>query len=147
MDTDYILKNVPTYESAKEQLDEFSKTWQKEIESIYAEIEKMYKKYQTEKHLFSEEMKNQRENDIIEKEKEVKKLQKKYFGKEGELFKKRQDLIKPIQDEIYQHIQNIASEGEFAIIFDTATSAGAILYTNPKHDKSDEVLEKMGYKN
>ncbi len=146
VDTDYILNNVPTYESAKEQLEQVSKKWQKEIEDKYKEIETMYKKYQTEKHLFSEEMRIQRENEIVNSEKEVKKLQKKYFGKDGDLFKKRQDLIKPIQDEIYKYIEEIASEGDFAIIFDTATSAGSILYTNPKHDKSDEILQKMGYR-
>lgn len=147
VDSEYILSNIPTYESAQEQLDQISIQWQKEIEAIYSEIDKMYKEYQAEKVLLSEEMKTKRENDIIEKEKSAKDLQKKYFGKDGELYKKRQELIKPIQDEIFNAVKELAEEGNYAIIFDTAGGGLSMLYTDPKYDKSDDILEKLGYKN
>lgn len=145
VDTDYILKNIPAYQAAQAQLDKISTDWQKEIENIYVQVDKMYKEFQSEKVLLTEEMKIKRENDIIAKEKEAKDLQKKYFGKNGELFKKRQELVKPIQDEIFNAIKEIAIQGNYAIIFDTAGNAN-MLYTDPKLDKSDEVLKKLGYK-
>ncbi len=147
VDTEYILNNIPTYESAQDQLDQFSVNWQKEIEALYAEIDKMYKDFQAERVLLSDEMKTKRENDIIKKEKEVKDLQKKYFGKDGDLYKKRQELIKPIQDDIFNAVKEIAEERNYAVIFDTAAGGMSMLYTDPKYDKSDEVLEKLGYKN
>ncbi len=146
VDTDYILKSIPAYESAQEQLDIMSKDWQAEVETKYAEIEKLYKEYQVEKVLLTEEMKQKREEEIVQKEKAAKDLQKKYFGPEGELFKKRQELIKPIQDDIFNAIKDLAVNGNFAIIFDAAGSAN-MLYSDPKYDKSDEVLEKLGFKN
>ena len=146
VDTEYILSNIPSYNSAQDQLDQYSLEWQKEIEAIYQEIENKYQNYQAEKVLLTEEMKRKREDEIINQEREVKDLQKKYFGTEGELYKKRQELVKPIQDEIYNAVKEIAIEGNFAVIFDTA-SGPSLLYTNPKYDKSDEVLEKLGYKN
>lgn len=147
VDTQYILNNIPAYESAQEQLDQLSIDWQKEIEKVYSEIDKMYKDFQAEKVLLTEEMRQKREEAIIKKEKEAKELQKKYFGKEGELFKKRQELIKPLQDEIFNAVKEIASAGNFALIFDTAGGGMSILFSDPKHDKSDEVLEKLGFKN
>lgn len=146
VDTDYILKNIPAYQSAQAQLDRIAADWQKEIETVYAQIDKMYKDFQAEKVLLTEEMKTKRENDIITKEKEAKDLQKKYFGKEGDLFKKRQELIKPIQDEVFNAVKELSVEGSYAIIFDTAGNLN-MLYTDPKLDKSDEVLKKLGYKN
>lgn len=146
VDTDYILKNIPSYQAAQAQLDKISADWQKEIENIYVQVDKMYREFQSEKVLLTEEMKTKRENDIIAKEKEAKDLQKKYFGKDGELFKKRQELIKPIQDEVFNAIKEIAVQSNYAIIFDTASNAN-MLYTDPKLDKSDEVLKKLGYKN
>jgi len=146
VDTEYILGNIPSYKAAQNQLDKISEEWQKEIELLYDEIEKMYKDYQAEKILLTEELKKKREDEIINKEKEAKQLQKEYFGREGDLFKKRQELIKPIQDEIYNAVKEIASDGNFAVIFDTA-SGPSILFSDPKYDKSDEVLEKLGYKN
>ncbi len=146
VDTDYILKNIPAYQAAQAQLDKISADWQKEIENIYAQIDKMYRDFQAEKVLLTEEMKIKRENEIIAKEKEAKDLQKKYFGKDGELFKKRQELVKPIQDEVFNAIKDIAVQGNYGIIFDTAGNAN-MLYTDPKLDKSDEVLKKLGYKN
>ncbi len=146
VDSDYILKNIPAYEAAQAQLDQMSVEWQKEIEALYAEIDKLYKNYQTEKVLLTEEMKTKREDEIIAKEKEAKTIQKKYFGKEGELYKKRQELIKPIQDDIFNAVREISTEGNYAVIFDTSGGL-TMLYTDPKYDRSDEVLEKLGYKN
>jgi outer membrane protein len=146
VDTDYILKNIPAYQAAQAQLDKISADWQKEIEAIYGEVDKMYKDFQAEKVLLTEEMRTKRENDIIAKEKEAKDLQKKYFGKEGDLFKKRQELVKPIQDEVFNAVKELAVEGNYSIIFDTAGSLN-MLYTDPKLDRSDDVLKKLGYKN
>ncbi|MBN1186897.1 MAG: OmpH family outer membrane protein [Bacteroidales bacterium] len=146
VDSEYILANIPAYKAAQDKLDEISADWQKEIEQKYQEVEKMYKDYQSEKVLLSEEMKAKKEEEIVQKEKQVKDLQKKYFGQEGELYKKRQELVKPIQDEVYNAVKEIAIEGGYAIIFDTAGGPN-ILYSNPKNDKSDMVLEKLGYKN
>lgn len=146
VDTDYILKSIPAYESAQEQLEIMSKDWQAEVEAKYADIEKMYKEYQAEKVLLTEDMKQQREEEIVQKERQTKELQKKYFGAEGDLFKKRQELIKPIQDDIFNAIKEIAASGGYAFILDAAGGA-AFLYSDPKYDKSDEVLQKLGYKN
>ena len=145
VDTEYILNNIPSYKAAKDKLDNVSEEWQKEIETKYSEIEQMYKDYQAEKVLLTDEMRRKREDQIISKEKEVKELQKDYFGQNGGLFKKRQELIKPIQDEIYKAVKDIATEGGYAVIFDTS-SGPTMLYTNPRYDVSDEVLEKLGYK-
>ncbi len=146
VDTEYILNRIPSYKAAQEQLDKLAGDWQTEIETMYEEIEKMYKNFQAEKVLLTEEMKTRKEEEIINREKEVKQLQQKYFGRDGSLFKKRQELIKPIQDEVYRSVKEIAAEGNYAVIFDTASGAN-MLYTNPKYDKSDDVLEKLGYKN
>ncbi len=146
VDTDYILNNIPSYKAAQTKLDELSKTWQKEVEDLRAEVEKLYKDYQAEKVLLTDEMKQRKEQTIMEKEKQVRDLQKTYFGNEGKLFEKRQELIKPIQDEIYKAIKDMAEKGGFAVIFDTAAGMN-MLYTDPKYDKSDEILEIMGYKN
>ncbi|MBI5219008.1 MAG: OmpH family outer membrane protein [Bacteroidia bacterium] len=145
VDTEYILKNIPAYEAATDQLNELSKQWQKEIDALYEDIDKMYKDFQVEKVLLSEEMKAKKENEIVAKEKLVKDKQKKYFGKDGDLFKKRQELIKPIQDEVFTAIKEIATNENYAVIFDTAGSL-TMLYVDPKYDKSDEVLEKLGFK-
>jgi outer membrane protein len=146
VDTEYILNNIPNYKAAQEQLDKQSEEWQKEVEARYADIEKMYKDYQAERVLLAEDMRKQREEAIINKEKEVKELQKNYFGQDGALFKKRQELIEPIQDEIYTAIKDLATENGYAAIFDTS-SGTSMIYTNPRYDISDEVLQKLGYKN
>jgi outer membrane protein len=146
VDTEYILNNIPSYKSAQQQLDKISEDWQKEIEGKYAEIEKMYKDYQAERVLLSEDMRKQREDAIVNKEKEVKELQKNYFGQEGALFKKRQEFIQPIQDDIYKAVKDLATENGYAIIFDTSSGA-SMIYSNPRYDISDEVLQKLGYKN
>jgi len=145
VDSDYILKKIPSYKAAQEQLDKFSEQYQKEIEEKYAEIDKMYKDYQAEKVLLTEEMKKKREDEIIMKERQTKELQMKYFGREGMLFKKREELVKPIQDQVFNAVKEIAVEGGYAVIFDSAASPN-MLYTNPRHDKSEEVLQKLGYK-
>jgi outer membrane protein len=146
VDTEYILNNIPTYESAKTQLDELSAEWKKEIDAMKESIDKMYKDYQAERVLLTEELRTKREDEIMKKEKEMRELQQKYFGKEGMLFKKREELVKPIQDDIYNAIKEIAVEGSYAVIFDTANSLN-MLYTDPRYDKSDDVLKKLGYKN
>ena len=146
VDTDYILSNIPAYKAAQDKLDEISLEWQKELEREYKIVEKMHSDFQTEKILLTRTMIKQRENEIASKEGEVKSLQNRFFGPGGELFNKRMELIKPIQDEVYEVIQEIAESGKYAIIFDTASGA-TILYTDPRYDKSDEVLEKLGYKN
>jgi len=146
VDTEYIRKNIPAFTTAQEQLDNLSKQWEKEVADGYAVVEKMYKSYQNEAPLLSQDMKVKREEAIIAKEKEMKELQNKYFGMEGDLFKKREELVKPIQDEILKAIKDIAVEGSYAVIFDSA-AGGNILFANPKFDISDQVLEKLGFKN
>lgn len=146
VDTEYILNNIPSYKAAQEQLDKTSEEWQKEVESQYAEIEQMYKDYQAERVLLTDDMRKKREDEIINKEKTVKDLQKKYFGQDGALFKKRQELVKPIQDDIYEAVKDIATESGYAVIFDSS-SGPTMLYFNPRYDVSDEVLQKLGYKN
>ena len=145
VDTEYILNKIPSYKAAQEQLDKLSAQYQKEIEEKYAEVDKMYKDYQTEKVLLTEEMKQKREDDIIAAERKVKELQMKYFGREGMLFKKREELVKPIQDQVFNAIKEIAVEGGYAVIFDAAASPNMI-YTNPRYDKSGEVLQRLGFK-
>jgi len=146
VDSDYILKNIPSYVAAQDEIDKMSENWEDEVSVEYETIAEMYKTYQSERVLLSEEMKKKRENEIINKEKQVKELQNKYFGPEGELFNKREEMVKPIQDALYKAIKEMTVDGGFAIIFDTASGA-SILYSNPKYDKSDEVLQKLGYKN
>ena len=145
VDSDYILSNIPEYKSAQQQVDNLSVQWQKEIEVKYGEIDKLYKAFQAEQILLTEDMKKKRETEIITKEKEAKELQKSKFGVDGELFKKRQDLVKPIQDKVYNAIKDMAVKGTYAVVFDKA-SGTTMLYTNPKYDKSDLILTNMGYK-
>jgi len=144
VNTDYILANVPEYTDAQTQLDELSIQWQKEIEVKFAEIDKMYKNFQNEAVLLPEDMKKKREDDIIKKEKEAKDLQKKRFGSEGDLFKKRQELVKPIQEKIYNAIEEISTAENYAVVFDKASNA-TLIFTNPKYDISEQVLDKLGY--
>lgn len=146
VDTEYILNNIPVYESAKTQLEDLTKEWKKEIDAKKASIDQMYQNYQSERILLTEELRAKREDEIMKKEQELKQLQQKYFGESGMLYKKREELIKPIQDDIYNAIKEIATEGNYAVIFDTANNLN-MLYTDPRHDKSDEVLRKLGYKN
>ena len=144
VDSDYILSKMTEFVQAEEKIDDFSKEWQSEIESAYEEVEQMYRDYQSEQVLLTSEMKTKREEAIIEKEKSAQNLQQKYFGNNGELYKKRQDLIKPIQDRIFDAVQQLAASNKYSIIFD-ASSDLIMLYSNPDLDKSDKVLELMGY--
>ena len=145
VDTKYILENISEYKASQQQLDQLSINWQKEIEAKYAVIDKLYKDYQAEQILLTDEMKRKREAEITTKEKEVKEYQKEKFGYDGELFKKKQELVKPIQDKIYNAVKKLAVEQSFAVIFDKSSDL-IMLYTNPKYDKSDDVLLAMGYK-
>jgi len=145
IDTQYILDNIPEYKAAQQQLDQISINWQKEIETKYAAIDKLYKDYQAEQILLTDDMKRKREAEITEKEKEVKEIQKQRFGYSGELFKKKQELVKPIQDKIYNAVKKIATDQNYAIIFDKSSDL-TILFANAKYDKSDDVLSALGYK-
>lgn len=145
IDSGYILENIPSFRAAQEQLNQLSEQYQKELESMHAEIEQMYKDYQAESVLLSEDMKRKREDVIISKEKDYKQLQRKYFGPEGDLFQKRQGLVKPIQDDVFTAVQEIANEGSYAVIFDKADGT-TLFFTNPRYDLSDQVLQKLGYK-
>lgn len=144
VDMEYILKNVPAYERANEQLNQISKKWEAEVEAIVQEVETMYKKYQSEVVFLSDAQKQKAEDAIMAKEKEASELRKKYFSSEGELYKKRQSLMAPIQDEIYNAIKDIADQKGYQLVHDRA-SAGSIIYASPKIDISDEVLQKLGY--
>jgi outer membrane protein len=146
VDTEYILQNIPSYSAAQNELNKASETWEDEVAAKYEEIETMYKTYQSERVLLTEEMKQKRQQEIMDKENEVKDLQAKYFGPDGDLSKKREELVKPIQDAIYKAVKELSAEGSYAIIFDTSSGA-SILYSNPRYDLSDEVLKKLGYKN
>lgn len=144
VDTEYILSKLPSYQTAQTKLDGFSKQWQKEVEAKFAEVESKYKEYQSEKVLLSEEMKKRKEEEIVRMERAAKELKNKYFGVEGELFKKREELIKPIQEEIYNALKQVAEDGNYAMIFDVAAGA-SVLYTDNKYDVSDDVLKKISF--
>ncbi len=145
VDTDYILSNIPEYKNAQENLDKLAADWQKEIDAKYAEIDKLYKAYQADALLLTEDMRKKRENEIINKEKEVRELQKQRFGVDGELFKKRQEFVKPIQDKVYNAIKTVAERKGIAFVFDKA-GAVTLLYTNSKYDLSEEVIKELGVK-
>jgi len=145
IDSEYILKNVPEYQEAKKELDAASKEWQKQIEKKYEDIDKMYKDFQAEEILLTERMKTKRREEILKKEDDAKEFKKDKFGVGGELFKKRKELVKPIQEKIYKAVQQTASVGRYAMIFDKAGDA-TMVFTNPKYDLSDDVLRRMGYK-
>ncbi len=145
VNSQYILDNMTEYKTAQQQLDNLSLSWQKEIEDKYAIIDKLYKSYQAEQILLTEEMKKKRQDEITSKEKDVKDLQKQRFGYEGDLFKKKQDLVKPIQDKVYNAVKKLATDQGYAVIFDKSGDL-IMLYTNPKYDKSDDILLALGYK-
>ena len=144
VDTDYILNKIPEFKQAQDKLDAISADWQKEIENKYTEVDQMYRTYQQEQVLLTDEMKVKREEAIINKETQAKQLQQKYFGSQGDLYLKRQELIKPIQDKIYDAIQQLAANNKYAIIFDSSSDL-IMLYKNNNLDKSDKVLDLLGY--
>lgn len=146
VDMEYILKNIPAYERANEQLNQVSKRWQAEVDALAQEAQTLYKNYQSEAVFLSEEQKTKKEEEIVAKEKEAGELKRKYFGPEGELFKKRESLMMPIQDEIYNAVKDIADNKGYSVVWDRA-SATSIIYASPKIDISNDVLSKLGYSN
>ena len=146
VDMEYILKNVPAYERANEQLNQVSKKWEGEINALVSEAETLYKKYKSESVCLSDAQKTKSEEAIMNKEKEASDLKKKYFGSEGELFKKRQSLMAPIQEEIYNAVKDICESKGYQLVIDRASGA-SIIYASPKIDISDEILLKLGYLN
>lgn len=144
VDLDYILSSIPEYKNAQGELDKISLQWQQEIEKKLAEVDKLYKAFQAEEILLTQDMKKKREEEIIQKEKEAKELQKQRFGVDGDLFKKRQEMVKPIQDKVYNAIKELSEKEVIAIMFNKSAELN-ILFANPKYDKSDEVLQAMGY--
>ena len=144
VDMEYILSNIPAYERANEQLNQTSKSWQAEVEALNTKAQTLYKNYQNESVFLSDAQQKEREKAIVDKEKEAADLKKKYFGPEGELYKKRQSLIEPIQDEIYNAVKGIATTRGFQLILDRASDTG-IIFASPSIDISNEVLAKLGY--
>lgn len=144
VDTQYILDNMSEYQIAQDQLDDFAVMWQKEIEELFKEIDQLYRQYQAEAPILPDEEKIRREEVIIKKEREVKDLQKKRFGTNGDLFKKRQELIQPIQEKVYNAIREIADADNYGIILDKS-SGTAVSYVRPRFDISDDVLKRLGY--
>ena len=144
IDTDYILDKIPEFKQAQDKLEALSNDWQKEIENKYNDIENMYRSYQQDKVLLSKNMREKREEAIINKENDTKKLEAKYVGPEGLLYKKRQELIKPIQDRIWDATQQLATNNKYQIIFDSSSDL-IMIYHNTNLDKSDKILEILGY--
>ena len=146
VDMEYIMKNIPAYEMANEQLRQLSDRWQREIETLNNEASNLYQKYMQDKIFLSEEQKAVREQQVVAKEKEATELRYKYFGPEGELNKKRQSLLKPVQDDIYNAVKKVADERGYQLIMDRASSSD-IIFASPRIDVSNEVLAKLGYSN
>lgn len=146
VDMEYILKNIPAYERANEQLTQVAKKWQAEVDALNTEAQTMYKNYQNEVAFLSQEQKKERQEAIMNKEKEASELKRKYFGPEGELFKKRTSLMTPIQEEIYNAVKDIADLRGYSLILDRASDT-SIIFGSPKIDISNEVLSKLGYSN
>ena len=144
IDMEYVLKNIPAYDRANEQLAQVSKKWQAEVEALNLEASTMYKNYQNEVVFLSQEQKKARQEAIMQKEKEASDLKKKYFGPEGELFKKRESLMSPIQEEIYNAVKDISELRGYSMVIDRASDNG-IIFASPKIDISNEVLQKLGY--
>jgi len=145
VDTKFILDKMPEYKDAQKQLDQTSAQWQKEIDDRQAVLDKMYKDYEAEQVMLSDELKKKRENELFNKEKEVRDLQRKRFGFEGDLFKKRQELIKPIQDKVYNAIQKIAANRMYDFILDKSEGI-TVIFADPKLDKSEDILKELGIK-
>jgi outer membrane protein len=143
VDTDYILGKIKEYEDAQKKLDGMAMVWQEEVDAKFDEVKKMYNKYLAEEFLLTDDMKRQRENEIIQKEKEANDLQRQRFGFEGDLFKKRQELVQPIQEKVYNAIEKIATNLGYDFIFDKASGGATLLYTNSKYDLSEQVLKSI----
>jgi outer membrane protein len=145
VDTKYILEKMPDYKQAQQKLDQFSAQWQKEIDDKQASLDKMYKEYEAEQVMLSEELKKKREDELFLREKEVRELQRKRFGFEGDLFKRRQELVKPVQDKVYNAIQKIAVARLYDFILDKSEGI-TVIFADPKLDKSEDVLKELGVK-
>lgn len=145
IDTDYILRHMPEYASAQEELNRVSSQWQIEIEAKYEAIRMLEQAYQAEKILLTTEMRQRREDEIKQKRTEAQQMQKAKFGVDGELFQRREELIKPVQDALYTAIEELASQRGYMVVFDKSNQSN-MLYTNPKFDLSDDVIKKLGYK-
>lgn len=144
VDMEYILKNIPAYEMANEQLNQVSLRWEKEVEDLAKEAETLYRNFQADMVFLTDDQKKAKEQEIVAKEKEVSDLKYKYFGPQGELFKKRESLIKPIQDDVYNAVKKVSEERGYQAIFDRASSQ-SIIFASPRIDVSNLVLEKLGY--
>ncbi len=145
VDMEYILKNVPAYERAGEQLNQVSRKWQAEVDALQQEAETLYKNYQSEAVFLSNEQKTKREEAVVAKEKEAAELKRKYFGPEGEYYKKRESLMAPIEDEIYNAVKEIADQKGYSLVLDRASESAGIIFASPKVDISSEVLTRLGY--
>lgn len=145
IDSKYILSKLPEYKTAQQRLDQFSEQWQQEIDKKSAELDKMFKNFDAEQVMLSEELKKKREDELFNKEKELRDLQKKRYGYEGDIFKKRQELIKPIQDKVYNAIQRLAIAKYYDFILDKSDGI-TVIFADPKLDRSDDVLKEMGVK-
>ena len=145
IDSKYILDRVPDYKNAQEKLDALSKTWQTEIDTRMAEVDKMYKSYQAERAMLSDEVRKKREDEIVAREKAAKDLQKQRFGYEGDLFRKRQELVKPVQDRVYNAVQKMTQQKGYDLVLDKAGGV-TLFYADPKLDRSDDVLKLLGVK-
>ncbi|HSV87286.1 MAG TPA: OmpH family outer membrane protein [Bacteroidales bacterium] len=145
IDTEYILDNIPEFKAAEQELEQLSMTWQREIEEIFGEVDRLYREYQAEAPLLPEDMRRRREETIIEREREAKNLQMQRFGREGDLFQKRQELIKPIQDRVFRAVEELATNENYAVIFDKAGSL-TMIFTDVRFDLSDQILRNLGYR-
>ena len=145
VNTEYIFNNIPEYTQLQSQLDKQATEWQKELEAKFVEIDKMYKTYQQEAYLLPDNLKRKREDEIVNKEKDAKELQRKRFGNGGDLDKKREEMLKPLQERVYSTVERVANEKGYAFVFDKSASA-TLLFASAKYDISDQVLELMGYK-
>jgi len=146
IDTKYILDKIPDYKLAQKQLDDIAADWQKDIDSKQTDLDRMYKEYDAEQVMLSDELKKKREDQLFGKEKDLRDLQRKRFGFEGDLFKKRQELIKPVQDKVYNAIQKIAAQRGYDFVLDKSDGI-TIIFADPKLDKSEEVLKELGIRN
>ena len=145
IDTKYILDKVPEYKDAQKKLDDFSALWQKEIDQKQGELDQMYRNYEAEQVMLSDQLRKKREDELFNREKELRDLQKRRFGFEGDLFKKRQELIKPIQDKVYNAVQKLAVTRQYDFILDKSEGI-TVIFADPKLDKSDDVLKEIGVK-
>lgn len=143
IDSKYILEKVPDYKKAQNELDVFSKNWQTEVDNKMKEVDRMYKSYQAERAMLNDDMRKKREDEIMTNEKQAKDLQKQYFGYEGDLFKKRQELVKPVQDKVYNAVQKMAVSRSYDLVLDKAGGV-TMFYADPKLDRSDDVLKSLG---